>query len=392
MKWIWRNTTQVGFGENAVVDHIAKFIKPHSKVICTFGGGSIDQNGARADVTAALTKLQCDVKWEGGIPPNPEFDRLMEIVQVVRDFQPDWLLSVGGGSVLDGTKFIAAAAKFEPGRDAWCILSEGAFPPDAFQIGAVLTLPATGSEWNNGFVISRRSTKEKLASNNITTYPKFSLLDPKYTMTLPARQLRNGLYDAMCHCIDQFLTSEVVPMMDNFWMSVMKELVDISIELLKPNSSLELHARLIQAASFGLNQIFTLGKQSCWAIHMVGHQLTAQYDIDHGATLAIVTPFMLEELFEERKYLMARASEFIFNNREGTEDEKARKFIADIRAWIKAIGQPAKVSEWPGAKINENDVATVTQMVMQSVGNGPFGYNGQVTQQIVENILRKVIA
>ena len=391
MKWLWTNTTQVGFGENVVKEHLKKFIKPHSKVLCTFGGGSIDQNGARSDVTTTLETLECEVKWEGGILANPEFERLMEIVKVVKEFKPDILLSVGGGSCLDGTKFIALASKQEESKDSWGILSYGDYPKEAYPIGSIMTLPATGSEWNSNFVISRRLTKEKLAGSCQLTFPIFSLLDPKYTMTLPLRQLRNGLYDAMCHCIDQFLTSEVVPMMDNFWMSIMKELVDISEELLKPNSSLEIHGRLIVACSFALNLIFTLGKSGCWGIHMIGHQLTAQYDIDHAATLAMVTPYFLEELFNERKYLMAKCGEFIFNIKEDNEEEKAKLFIKELRNWIIKIGQPTKVSDWENIQIKENDVENVTQMVLNTVGGFSFGFKDQVTPEIVKNILLKVI-
>ena len=157
MKWIWQNTTQVGFGVNAVKDHLNKFVEPNSKVLCTFGGGSIDKNGCRADVNEALKALNCEVRWEGGIPPNPEYKRLMEIVQVVREFQPSIILAVGGGSIIDGTKFISCAAKLEPNQDAWeTILIKHQAPEHPYRFGVILTIPATGSEWNSGFVISRR--------------------------------------------------------------------------------------------------------------------------------------------------------------------------------------------------------------------------------------------
>ena len=391
-KWIWRNTTQVGFGENCVRDHLKDFVKPKSKVLCTFGGGSIEKNGCKADVVEALKALECEVRWEGGIPPNPEYARCCEIIKVVREWKPDLLLAVGGGSVLDGTKFIAAAAALPETTDPWDVVAKQVYPKECTKIGAVMTLPATGSEWNNNFVMSKRATHEKLAGANICTFPLFSLLDPKYTMTLPARQLRNGLYDAMCHCIDQFLTPQVNPMMDNFWMSVMRELVDIGVPLLQPNSSLELHGRLIQAATFALNLVFTLGKEGCWGIHTIGHQLTTKYGIDHGATLAMVTPFYLEQFFNERKYLMARCAERVFDVREGSDDEKARAFIAKLRQWILDIGHSPKVSTWEGGvKIAAGDVEEVTKMVMGSTGGHPFGFRGTVTEPIVKEILSKVI-
>ena len=392
MKWFWNNTTQVGFGPDAVKEHLAKFIAPGSKVLCTFGGGSIDKNGARADVQSVLDSLKCQVKWEGGIPPNPEYDRLVEIAAVARQWQPDLLLSVGGGSTLDGTKFIALAAGLDEGLDPWeTIILKHTFSGKPFKLGCVMTLPATGSEWNNGFVISRRSINAKLPGGHEKTYPTFSLLDPKYTMTLPPRQLRNGVYDAVCHCIDQFLTPQRVPMMDHFWMAVLKELVDIGPEVVKEGSSLELHARLVQAASFALNLIFGLGKTECWSIHTIGHQLTAKWGIDHGATLAIVTGPFLETQFEARKPLLAETAEYVFGVRDGSEDEKARAFITHINKFIETIGQPRKVSQWEGAKIGPNDVEEVTKMVMTSTGGKPFGINQCSTEDVVRTVLKQVI-
>lgn len=393
MKWLWTNTTQVGFGEDAVADHLKKFVQPKSKVLVTFGGGSIDKNGARDDVTKALAELECETKWEGGIPPNPEFARLIEIVAVVKEWKPDLILAVGGGSTLDGTKFITAAASLDEGVDPWDIMTKKTFPKRCTPIGSVMTLPATGSEWNNGFVISRRATNEKLGSGNQVTFPKFSLLDPKYTMTLPPRQLRNGLYDAMTHCIDQFLVPQLNPMMDNFWMSVMRELVDISEPLLKENSSLELHGRLINACSFALNLVFTLGKESCWGIHQIGHMLTAKYDIDHAATLAMVTIPFLTHFKKERLYLLARSAERVFDVREGTDEEKADKFLAKLADWIKAIGHVRTVSECQHAKlpVKEGDYEEVVKMVMDSNGNKPFGWHKTVTEEAVRAILKPII-
>jgi len=395
MKWIWVNSTKVAFGVNAVKENIDKWVKPGSKIVCTYGGGSIDKNGARKDVTEALAALKCDVTWEGGIVANPEYDRLVEIAQTVRRIQPDFILAVGGGSTLDGTKFISLISKMPEGVDYWDeILVKGKYPKEHFPVASVMTLPATGSEWNCNFVISRRSIKGKLAGGGELTYPVFSLLDPNYTMTLPARQLRNGLWDAITHCIDQFLTPHELPMMDDFWISTIKELVTIGPDIVKPNSSLELHERLIVAATFALNLIFTLGKDTDWAIHMIGHQLTAKYGIDHGATLAIIAPYFLERKFEDRKVLMAKTAEQAFGIRDGTVDQKARAFIEECKKYIKAIGQPLKVSEYEfplETPLEVGDVDLVTKMVMDSVGGKPFGVDQSVSQEDVHWILERAL-
>ena len=281
------------------------------------------------------------------------------------------------------------------GVDYWEeILVNGKYPTEHFPVASVMTIPATGSEWNSNFVISRRSIKGKLAGGSTNTFPVFSLLDPRYTMTLPTRQLANGIWDAITHCIDQFLTPHQLPMMDDYWISTIKELVAIGPDLLKPNSSIELHERLIVAATFALNFVFTLGKADDWSIHMIGHQLTSKYGIDHGATLSIIAPYLLERKFEERKELMAKTAETVFNVREGTVDEKAHAFIEHVRKFIQEIGQPLKVSEYKFPMISQleaGDVDLVTKMVMDSVGGKPFGVDGSVSEADVHWILERVL-
>jgi alcohol dehydrogenase YqhD (iron-dependent ADH family) len=391
MKWFWNNTTQVAFGQGAVREYLSKFVTPKSKVLCTFGFGSIDKNGARADTQSALDALECDVRWEGGIPANPEYDRLLEIVSIARSFQPDLLLAVGGGSVLDGTKFISVAANLPPSADAWdTILVRWAFTGIPLKVGSVITLPATGSEWNNNFVVSRRSTGEKRGGGFPTTYPFFSLIDPLYTATLPAQQLRNGVYDAITHCLDGYLAPNPVPLMDSCYRCVVRELVAIGPDVVKEGASLELRERLIMAALFALNMAFTLGKRGCYAIHMIGHQLTAKYGIDHGATLAIVTKPCLEAQFEARKVGLAASAEDVFGIREGDLEARARAFIEELQKFIVKIGLPTKVSDWPGVVIGQNDVEELVQAVLSSCG-GVVGFEGCYTEAIIRSVLQQTV-
>ena len=394
MKWLWNNTTQIGFGENAVKEHLPKFVKPNSRILCTFGGGSIDKNGARKDVEDVLNSLHCEVRWEGGIPANPEYDRLCEIIQVVHEYKPDLVLAVGGGSVLDGTKFICVGAKQPEGTDLWetiCVQKKGL---DEFvPFGSVLTLPATGSEWNNAFVVSRRSIGWKLGVGVFNSYPVFSLLDPRYTMTLPVRQLRNGLFDAFCHCIDTFLTPMEYPMFDNFWMSVCKEVIEISHSLIKEDASLELHERLIIAASFALNYILGLGQEQCWGIHGVSQMLTVKYGVDHGASLAMLMPTMLESQFEARKHKYAKMAEFVFGVYDGTIEEKGHALIDHIRKWIHEIGIPEKLSQWDGAKFTKEDADELTDMCIQQSGKGkPLGFHGCYDKKLIHSFYEAVLA
>lgn len=393
MKWTWFNSTQVVFGEYAVRDYLKRWIKPNSRVLCTFGGGSIDQNGARKDVVDALDALNCDHKWEGGIPANPEYDRLVEIVKVARQYKPDFLLAVGGGSIIDGTKFISMAINLPENTDLWTILTDKVCPEIYVPIGTVLTLPASGSEWNNSFVVSRRSIKGKIGIGNEKTYPVFSLLDPRYTMTLPVRQLRNGVYDSLTHCIDFYLSPESDMLTDYFMMTVFKELVTIGPDVIKPDSSIELHERLIRASSFALNQVLFLGRRPDISIHLIGHMLTALYGIDHGVTLAIVTiPFYENKvIFESRIETLAKSADFVFDVHEGTVAEKAHAFVSKLRDFIQLIGMPSKVSEVEGVVINQGDVAKLTDMVMDSVNGNCFGVNGITTRAVVEEVFTKII-
>jgi alcohol dehydrogenase YqhD (iron-dependent ADH family) len=393
LKWVWVNTTQVFFGENAVQEHIGKFVKPGSKLVVTFGGGSIDKNGARSDDQRELDALGCTTIWEGGIVPNPEVARLVEIAAVVRAENPDWVLSVGGGSVLDATKFIAAAARLPADADAWdTILVRKQMPATVFPIADVMTLPATGSEWNSGFVISKRATREKLASFNPKTYPIFSLLDPRYTVTLPVRQLRNGVYDSLIHAIDRFVTPEISPMFDDFYLAVVKELLDIGPQVVLPDSSLQLRERLIVAALFAINGIFSLTKASDRGIHIIGHMLTAKYEIDHAATLSMITPAFLENQLRHKVPIMAKSAEYLWGIKDGTPEEKARVFVDRIVQFGKDLGMPFKINQWEGIEIGQNDVEELVTMVFATTDGKPFGVGGCCTESDVREILTKSFA
>jgi alcohol dehydrogenase YqhD (iron-dependent ADH family) len=391
VKFLWQNTTQVYFGDGAVKSHLSYFVPRGSKVLCTFGGGSINSNGSRDDVQSALDSLECTSIWKGGICPNPEYEHLLTIVSVVRSERPDLLLAVGGGSVCDATKFIAAAAALNPEEDPWeTIMVQKKFARQIYPIGAVMTLPATGSEWNSVFVISRRATRQKLGGNDPSVYPKFSLLDSRYTMTLPLRQIRNGVYDSLIHCIDRYVTSQLSPMFDDFYMSVVKELLEIGPQIIKPGASKELHERLMVAALFAINGFFSLTKQNDRGTHVIGHLLTAKYGIDHAATLSMVTkPFLVNQL-KHKTPIMARSAEFVFGAT-GTQDEKARLFVEKIGQFAVDLGMPLKVSGWEGAVIGPGDVDDLIEMIFATTGGKPFGFGGCVTREDTREILLQAV-
>jgi alcohol dehydrogenase YqhD (iron-dependent ADH family) len=217
------------------------------------------------------------------------------------------------------------------------------------------------------------------------------MIDPAYTMTLPLKQIANGVFDGITHIIDQFMTGEENPLMDGYWLATMKEFITIGPEVVKPGSSIELRGRLAVACTFALNFLFTLGKARCWAIHMIGHQVTARWGIDHGASLSIVAPTFLESQLPIRKELLAKSAQFVFGVKTGTVDEKAQAFITKLKEFIQVIGTPTKVGDVPGVEIEPGDVDKVTKMVMESVGNQPYGWKGLITEDITRSILTKVV-
>lgn len=392
MKFVWNNYTQVAFGQGVVRKFIPKYVRPGSKVLCTFGCGSCFTNGSKTDLGEALDTLNCVVRWEGGIMPNPEYERCMEIVQIVKEFQPDLLIALGGGSVFDATKFICLAAKMNEGEDPYDMLTKGTYPSTAFSMATVLTMPATGSEWNNNFVISRRAMNLKLGGSHDKVYPQFSLLDPKYTMTLPVRQLRNGVFDAMTHVIDQFVTQEENFMFDSFWISIFRELVEIGPEVIKEGSSIELHERLIIACSFALNLLFSLGKPGDWTIHLIGNMITEKYGIDHGATLALTAQPFLDSQKDTRKNVLARIARECWHE-QGSADDQADACVRHIREFIAEIGMPTKVSEYKYADLHPKpeDIDELVRWIMDSNGGASLGAHGEVTADTIRSVLEKII-
>ena len=390
MKFFWANTTQVAFGENVVKEYLPKYIKPKSRILITFGGGSIEKNGAKTDVQSVLEKLECIVQWEGGIPANPEFDRLVEIVSVVKHFKPDLILAVGGGSVLDGTKFIALASHLSDDINPWEMMTKAKFPSTFVPFGSIMTIPATGSEWNQGFVISRRSMNAKVSGSRCQiSYPVFSLLDPKYTLTLPLRQLKNGLFDSFCHMMEQYLTSEEIPLFDNFWISSIKEVFEITPLILSNNINIQNNERLMMCALFGLNKLFGLGKRQCWAIHIIGHQLTGKYNLDHAITLALVMPRVYKKIINLRTPLLANLSEKIFNVQNNNLLEKAEIAIKKIEEFIELLEMPKYLKDC--VNCNKNDIDELMNLLIMNVGNNSFGFDGQITLKIAKEIFEDLL-
>ncbi|MDQ1773014.1 iron-containing alcohol dehydrogenase [Labilibaculum sp. A4] len=336
------NPVNILFGKGKIAE-INKHISKGAKILMTYGGGSIKKNGVYDQVVDALKGYE--IIEFGGIEPNPHFETLMKAVEIVKSEKIDFLLAVGGGSVLDGTKFIAAATYFE--GDAWDILAKRAPITKAVELGAVLTLAATGSEMNNGGVVTKAATKEKKAFGNPLLFPKFSVLDPETTYSLPKRQVTNGIVDAYVHVMEQYLTYPVnSPVQDRFAEGILLTLLEEGPKALASDTpDYENRANLMWAATMALNGLIGMGVKSDWATHMIGHELTAFHGIDHAVTLAIVLPGLLTQLKEKRSEKLLQYAERVWNITEGSDEEKKALAIDKTEAFFNQVGIKTRLSE-----------------------------------------------
>ena len=339
----FHNPTRIVFG----LDTVAKLstLVPHdARVLILYGGASAEKTGTLAEVRAALG--QRTVQEFGGIEPNPSYETLMRAVALVRDEKVDFLLAVGGGSVIDGTKFVAAAALYD--GEPWEIAERGgANVQRALPFGTVLTLPATGSEMNNGGVVTKKATHDKLSFRSPLLYPQFSVLDPSKTFTLPATQVANGLVDAFVHTTEQYLTYPAQAMVqDRFAEGLLQTLVEIAPQAVAAPDDYATRANLMWTATLALNGLIGAGVPQDWATHMIGHELTALYDIDHARTLALVLPALLDVQREPKRGKLLQYGERVWNITEGSDDERIDMAIARTRAFFEGLGIPTRLSAY----------------------------------------------
>lgn len=377
----FKNPTKILFGKNQI-ENLAKEIPKNSKVLLLFGGGSIKKNGIYEQVSKALTNF--DVIEFGGIPANPEYDILMDALDIIKAEKITFLLAVGGGSVIDGTKFLSAA-KFYEGDDPWNILKNNERTLNGLPFGTVLTLPATGSEMNSGAVITRRSTKEKFAMGGPGLFPIFSILDPEVIKSIPERQIANGIADAFTHVLEQYITYPVNALLqDRLSESILQTLVEIAPKILKDTSNYEAAASFMWSCTMALNGLIQKGVPSDWTIHMIGHELTALFNIDHARTLAIITESHYTYNLEDKKEKLAQYAERVWNVSEGSVEEKAKAGIDKTTEFFHSLGIKTKLSEY--TKDYEGTAEIISNRFTDRGWNG-IGEKGKVTPNDVEKIV-----
>ena len=339
------NPVKICFGKGEIAQ-LTKLVPKGANILLTYGGGSIKKNGVYDQVIKALKGF--NIIEFSGIEANPHYETLMKAVAIVKEHNIDFLLAVGGGSVLDGTKFIAAAALWE-GSDPWEILSRSyeVTVKKALPIGAVLTLPATGSEMNGNSVVTRWETKDKLSFASEHVMPLFSILDPQVVFSLPQIQVANGIVDAFIHVMEQYLTYPVnADIQDRFAESILTTLIEEGPKVLADRSSYDAAANFMWAATMALNGLIGVGVPQDWATHMIGHELTAFHGIDHGQTLCIVLPGIMKLKRENKKEKILQYGERVWKITEGTPDERIDATIQKTVEFFESVGIKTKLADY----------------------------------------------
>lgn len=335
--------TKVVFGKGSI-SQLSELIDKNKKILMVYGGGSIKKNGVYDQVKNALRNHNL-IEFSG-IEPNPAYETCMKAVEIVKKENIDFLLAVGGGSTLDGTKFIAAASKYE-GDEPYELASKELPFEEALPVGSVMTLPATGSEMNCAAVISRISTQEKFALRNPLLYPEFSIIDPETTYSLPIQQVRNGIVDTFVHVMELYATYDVnTPLQDSWALGLIKTLVQEAPKVIANNTDYDAKANICWCATCGLNYWLSLGMVQDWSTHRIGHELTAFYGLAHGQSLAIVLPRLWEERKQAKSQKLAKLAREVFGCTETNDIKAADCAIKSTEDFFNSIGMKTKLSDY----------------------------------------------
>ena len=337
------NPTSIHFGAGQI-EKIKSEIPANARVLVIYGGGSIKSNGVYGQVSSALSEHT----WFefSGIEPNPHYHTAIKALDVIKQHKIDYLLAVGGGSVIDATKFIAAAALFEgdeKSKDPWDILTKQLKIKAALPFGSILTLPATGSESNSGSVMTRDDNKLFFGSPH--TFPQFSVLDPESTLSLPERQISNGVIDAFVHTLEQYLTYPVnAKIQDRFAEGILQTLIEEGPKALTDKNNIDIRANIMWSATMALNGLIGVGVPQDWATHMIGHELTALYGVDHARTLSIVFPAVMKIKREQKRDKLIQYGTRVWDL-SGTKNEITNQAIDKTIEFFKTMQVPTSLSD-----------------------------------------------
>jgi NADP-dependent alcohol dehydrogenase len=384
----FQNPTKIHFGIGQIAE-LSKEIPLNARVLMVYGGGSIKSNDVYQQVSDALT----DHTWFefSGIEPNPTYDTLMKAQDIIKAENIDYLLAVGGGSVVDGAKFIAAAALYEgngEGDDAWDILAKQQTFTKALPIGAVLTLPATGSESNGNSVVTRDGNKLPFSSPLVR--PLFAVLDPSVTLSLSNRQISNGVVDAFIHTIEQYLTYSVNgKVQDRFSEGLLQTLIEEGPKALSPatKEDLEVRANIMWSATMALNGLIGAGVPQDWSTHMIGHELTGAFGIDHARTLSIVLPAVMKVRREQKREKLLQYATRVWQITEGNDDTRIDKAISLTEDFFEKMQVPTRLSH---VNLGSKDIDLLIERLEQH-GMTALGEHSDITLDISREILTQAL-
>lgn len=375
--FIFQNPVKLIMGKGMIAQ-LAEEIPAGKRILLTFGGGSVRKNGVYEQVISALKGFYTVEFW--GIEPNPSIETLRKAIALGKAEKVDYLVAVGGGSVADGSKLVAAGILYD--GDAWELVKKRKPLPHGLPLATIITLPATGTEMNRNAVISCNETKEKYGIT--TDYPVFSILDPEATFSLPANQIANGLADTFVHVMEQYLTLPGVSRpMDRWSEGILLTLTEIAPKIRENRQDYNLMADFMLSATLGLNGFLGLGGvPQDWATHMIGHELTALHGLSHGHTLAIVLPGTMNVLRPSKGDKILQYGERVWGITEGSHNERIDQTIARTDAFFRSLGLTTRLSE------NGIDEATIDEIERRfNVRGVAFGENGEVNGAVAKRIL-----
>lgn len=373
------NPTKIVFGEGQISE-LGNLVPRDARVLVTYGGGSIKANGVYDQVAKAL---EGKTWFEfGGIEPNPRYETVMKAVELVKKEKIDFLLAVGGGSVIDGTKLVAAAVDFQ--GEPWDIMAKHQPFHSALPIGCVLTLPATGTESNGNSVITRAATQEKLSFGSPLVYPRFAILDPTTTYSLPPRQISNGVVDAFVHIMEQYLTYPVnAKVQDRFAEGLLITLIEEGPRALAEPTNYGVRANVMWAATMALNGLIGVGVPQDWATHMIGHELTAMHGLDHAQTLAVVLPAVMQHQRDKKRGKLVQYGQRVWGLTQTNEDELIDAAIAATRQFFEQMGTPTTLS---GYGVGRDSIPKLVDMLVKHELLA-LGEHGAITPEASREIL-----
>lgn len=384
----WVNGTHIAFGVGAI-ETIKRYIPKGANVLCLHDqGDAVFKNGAKEDIDRVLGEIGATHKWRGGIEPNPDYDTCLQIIKEIRKEPADFIIPVGGGSVMDAAKFISSCVNISPSIDPWDTLKNPTLIKKPVPSIAVCTLSATGSEWNERYVISRRRTMEKKPAMSPQVFFKLSVLDPRYTLTVPEHFTANGLYDSFCHVCEQYVHSNFAPMQDRLAEATASTIVEVAPKLMKSLGNLNYRATAMQTSAYALNTFLQHGTLGCWGTHRIGMSLTAKYNMDHAETLVVIQPWLWRHFFDIKKHKLAQMAVRVWGfNGSGDVNEVAKYSIAKTEEFAKNLGFGLKISDYVKEKNPQSAVDWMTESTWDLMGRTGFGERGFIHKEDVREIL-----